>query len=72
MKNIKELREKLVDKLDKFEKEELGIEDLKIYTRTCAAIVVAVKTEMQYKKIKSDESDIEFLETTTTDQNEEI
>jgi len=63
MENIKDLRKSLIDKLEKFEKNEIEIEDLKIYTRACAAIVVSAKTEMQYKKIKNDNSSIEFLET---------
>tara|TARA_R110002051_G_C8769409_1_gene503358 strand:+ start:29272 stop:29469 length:198 start_codon:yes stop_codon:yes gene_type:complete len=60
IKNIKELREDLLKKYNE-SKEDKELNNLSTYTATASAIIRSVKVELDYKKYKNDDSEIDFL-----------
>lgn len=64
MKNIKELRDDLLKKYSEFNpQDEKAITILSTSTACASAIIRSAKTELDYKKYKKDNSEIEFLKT---------
>lgn len=60
MKNVKELRENLIEKYKKFE-ENKNVQELSVVTACASAIIRSAKVELDYKKHKKDDSEIDFL-----------
>lgn len=60
IKNIKSLRDDLLKKYNEAESDK-EITNLTTYTATASAIIRSVKVELDYKKYKKDESEIDFL-----------
>ena len=64
MKNVKELRENLIKKYSEFNvNEEKSVSELSTLTACASAIIRTAKVELDYKKYKKDDSEIEFLNT---------
>jgi len=64
MKNVKELRDNLVQKYIEFEgATEKPISELQALTACASAIIRTAKVELDYKKYTSDKSEIDFLKT---------
>ncbi len=64
IKNIKDLRDSLLTKYSEFDgNNEKSVIELSTITACASAIIRSAKTEMDYKKLKKDDTDIEFLNT---------
>ena len=64
IKNIKDLRDSLLTKYSEFDgNNEKSVIELSTITACAYAIIRSAKTEMDYKKLKKDDTDIEFLNT---------
>jgi len=60
IKNVKELRDDLLNKYESA-KTEQDKKELGTYTATASAIIRSLKVELDYNKYKGDTKDIDFL-----------
>jgi hypothetical protein len=65
MKNIKELRESLVDNYLKTKAGKMDINNCKTLANTAGKVMETVRIELQLMKLNGKVTDIEFLDTTT-------
>lgn len=62
IKNVKDLRNALVDKFQKLEAKEIGVKEAGEFSKNAGQIVQSLKTEIEYRKLTGNNTKIDFLE----------